>query len=160
VLTILLWCLVVALVLLGLAGTILPVLPGTVLMFVGMVLGAWIDDFERVSTATLVILGALTALSILCDVIAGALGAKRLGASPKAVAGAAIGTVAGLFTGLWGLVVMPLAGAAIGEYLAQRDVMRAGEVGVATAIGLLIGAAVKIAFAFAMIGVFVVAVFV
>jgi hypothetical protein len=85
------------------------------------------------------------------------LGAKRLGASRQAIVGAAIGTVLGVFTGLWGLLFMPLVGAAIGEYLVIRDLQQAGRVGMATAVGLLVGTAVKIAIAFAMIGIFVAA---
>ena len=74
-----------------------------------------------------------------------------------ALIGAAIGTVAGIVTGLWGLLFMPLVGAAVGEFVAQRDFLRAGKVGVATWIGLLIGTAIKVAIVFAMVGVFVVA---
>ena len=84
-------------------------------------------------------------------------GAKKAGASKLALIGAAIGTLAGIVTGLWGLLFMPLVGAAIGEFIAQRDLVRAGKVGVATWIGLLVGTAVKVAIVFAMVGVFVVA---
>jgi len=73
------------------------------------------------------------------------------------VLGAFIGTVAGIFSGLWGLLFMPLAGAAIGEFIAQRDLMRAGRVGVTTWFGLLLGTAIKVAIVFAMVGAFVVA---
>ena len=95
--------------------------------------------------------------TIACDFIAGAFGAKRLGASPMAVTGAAIGTFVGVFTGLWGLLFMPLVGAAIGEYVALRNLAQAGRIGVATGVGLLIGTAVKVALAFSMIGIFVAA---
>ena len=88
------------------------------------------------------------------DYVAAAAGAKRAGASRQAIVGAAVGTLAGIFTGLWGLLFMPLAGAAIGEYVAQRDVLRAGKVGLATWIGLLLGTAVKVAIVFAMVGIF------
>jgi hypothetical protein len=84
--------------------------------------------------------------------------AQRAGASRQGIIGAALGTVAGIFTGLIGLVFMPLVGAAIGEFIAHRDALRAGKVGVATWLGLLVGTAVKIAVAFTMIGVFVAAI--
>jgi hypothetical protein len=84
--------------------------------------------------------------------------AQRAGASRQGIIGAALGTVAGLFTGLVGLVFMPLVGAAIGEFIAHRDALRAGKVGVATWLGLLVGTAIKIAVAFTMIGVFVAAI--
>jgi len=80
-----------------------------------------------------------------------------VGASKLAIVGAAIGTVVGVFTGLWGLLFMPLIGAAIGEFVAQRDLRRAGKVGLATWIGLLLGTAAKVAIVFAMVGIFVAA---
>ena len=156
--TIALWVLVVVLMAAGVVGTVLPILPGAVLIFGGAVLGAWIDDWTRVSWWTLGVLGVLAALSIACDFVAASLGAKRIGASPLAVSGAAIGTIAGVFTGLWGLLFMPLVGAAIGEFMAMRNLQRAGRVGIATGVGLLIGVVVKLAFAFSMIGIFAAAV--
>jgi hypothetical protein len=155
--TIALWALVIVLMAVGVAGTVLPVLPGAVLIFGGAVLGAWIDNWTRISGWTLGVIGVLAVLSIACDFVAASLGAKRLGASPLAVSGAAIGTVVGVFTGLWGLLFMPLAGAAIGEYMAMRNLQRAGRVGIATGVGLLIGVVIKLAFAFSMIGIFVAA---
>jgi uncharacterized protein YqgC (DUF456 family) len=157
--TTLLWLLAIALVLVGIAGTVLPALPGAALVFVGLALGAWIDDFTRVSGWTVGLLGVLTVLAWATDYVAAALGAKRVGASPQALVGAALGTLAGVFTGFVGLLFLPLAGAAIGQYLAQRDLRRAGHVGVATWIGMLVGTAVKIALVFAMIGVFAFAYF-
>jgi uncharacterized protein YqgC (DUF456 family) len=156
--TIALWTLVVVLMALGVVGTVLPVLPGVVLIFAGAILGAWIDDWTRVSWWTLGVLGVLATLSIACDFVAASLGARRIGASPLAVSGAAIGTIAGVFTGLWGLLFMPLVGAAIGEFMAMRNLQRAGRVGIATGVGLLIGVVVKLAFAFSMIGIFVAAI--
>jgi hypothetical protein len=155
--TIALWALVIVLMAVGVIGTVLPVLPGAALIFGGAVLGAWIDNWTRVSGWTLGVLGVLALLSIACDFVAASLGAKRLGASPLAVSGAAVGTLVGLFTGLWGLLFMPLAGAAIGEYMAMRNLQRAGRVGIATGVGLLVGVVIKIAFAFSMIGIFVAA---
>jgi uncharacterized protein len=155
--TALLWMLVVLLIAVGLAGVVLPALPGTVLIFGGILLAAWIDDFARIGAWTLALTGVLTVLSFVCDYLAAVLGAQRLGGSRQALIGAAIGTVLGVFTGLWGLLFMPLAGAAIGEYLVIRDLQRAGRVGVATTVGLLVGTAVKIAIAFMMIGIFIAA---
>ena len=155
--TLLLWCLAVALIALGVAGTILPALPGAIFVFAGIALAAWIDGFARIPVWLLVVFGLLTALAWAVDYFAAVAGAKKAGASPLALVGAAIGTLAGIFTGLWGLLFMPLAGAAIGEYVARRDLSRAGRVGVATWLGLLIGTAIKVAIVFAMVGAFVVA---
>jgi len=153
--TVLLWIVAIVLIAIGIVGTVVPAVPGVALMFAGMILGAWIDDFARVPVWVLVVLGVLTVLAWIVDFAAGALGAKRVGASGRAIFGAAMGTIVGIFTGLWGLLFMPLVGAAIGEYTAQRDLRRAGKVGVATWIGLLLGTAVKIAIVFAMVGIFV-----
>jgi uncharacterized protein YqgC (DUF456 family) len=156
-LDILLWSLAVILVIAGVVGTVLPALPGTALVFACLLLGAWIDGFTAVGAITIAVLGLLTVLAWVAEYVAGMLGAKRAGAGRLALLGAAIGTVLGVFTGLWGLIFMPLAGAAIGEYLEMRDIARAGHVGVSTWIGIMLGTAVKIAITFAMIGIFVAA---
>jgi uncharacterized protein YqgC (DUF456 family) len=155
--TTLLWLLALALIAIGAIGTVLPALPGAVLVFGGIALAAWIDDFARISPLTLGVLAAMTMLAWAVDFVAATLGARRAGASPLALAGAALGTLAGVFTGLWGLLFMPLVGAAIGEFVAQRDLLRAGRVGIATWLGVLLGTAAKVAIVFAMIGVFVAA---
>jgi hypothetical protein len=152
-----LWILAVFLIVVGLIGTVLPALPGAILVFAGVALAAWIDDFTRISGWTVGVLGVLTIAAWLIDYVAAAAGAKRAGASRQAIVGAAIGTMAGVFTGLVGLVFMPLAGAAIGEFLAQRDALRAGRVGVATWLGMLAGTVAKVAIAFVMVGIFVAA---
>ena len=153
----LLWVAAIALVAIGVAGTVLPALPGATLVFAGIALAAWIDDFTRIPMWLLVLLGVLTAMAWVADYVAAAAGAKRAGASRYAVVGAVIGSVAGIFSGLWGLLFMPLVGAAIGEYVAQRDLRRAGKVGIATWIGLLLGAAAKVAIVLTMVGIFLVA---
>lgn len=155
--TALLWVAAVALIVIGLAGTVLPALPGTALVFAGILLGAWIDDFTRVGTVTLVVLGVLTALSWVLEYAAGLMGAQRVGASRQALWGAAIGTVAGVFTGLVGVLFMPLVGAAIGEYLARRNQRHAVKVGMATWLGLMAGLLAKVVITCVMVGIFIVA---
>lgn len=152
--TVLLWILAIAMIAVGVAGTVLPALPGVALVFAGMLVAAWIDDFARIPGWIVAIMAVLTAIAMAADFAAGMLGAKKAGASKLAIVGAAIGTIAGVFTGFLGLVFMPLVGAAIGEYVAQRDVKRAGRVGIATWIGLLVGTAIKVAVVFTMLGVF------
>jgi len=152
-----LWVAAVLLILIGIAGTVLPALPGVPLIFGGVLLAAWIDDFQRISVAAIVILAVLAVLGIIIDYVAAALSAKRMGASKQGIIGATIGTLAGIFTGLWGLLFMPLAGAAIGEFIAHKDMFRAGRVGAATWVGLLVGTAIKLAIAFTMVGVFIAA---
>ena len=150
----LLWLLCAALILAGLAGTLLPALPGTALVLGGIVLGAWIDDFSRVGAGTLAVIGALAVAAWVLDYVAGLLGARRAGASRQALVGAALGTVAGLFMGLVGVLFMPLVGAAAGEYFARRDQDHALRVGLATWLGILAGLAAKVVIAFMMIGIF------
>ena len=154
---VLLWILVVVLIATGVVGTILPALPGGLLVFAGILLGAWIDHFDRVSITVVVICGVLTLLAWATDYAAALLGAKRAGASRLAVIGAAIGTVAGVFTGLVGLIFMPLVGAAIGELIAVRNAARAAQVGISTWIGLLLGTLAKVVLTFVMVGIFIAA---
>ncbi len=153
----LLWILSASLVLVGLAGTVLPVLPGTVLVWGGIVLGAWIDDFTRVGMSTVVVISVLAVLAWGLDYVAGLMGAQKAGASKLALLGAAVGTVLGLFMGLLGVFFMPLVGAAVGEYLARKDQTRAVKVGIATWIGIMLGLIAKVVLAFIMVGIFVAA---
>lgn len=152
-----LWILSVALIATGVAGAVLPVLPGAALVLAGTVLGAWIDGFQRVGGWTIGVLVVLALLSWVLDYVAGLLGAKKVGASKQALLGAAVGTVAGLFLGFVGVLVLPFVGAAAGEYLARRDPRGAARVGVATGLGLVVAMVAKVVIAFVMVGVFVVA---
>ena len=152
-----LWVVSAALILAGLAGTVLPLLPGTLLVWIGLVLGAWIDDFTRVNISTVAIISVLAIVAWGLDFVAGLMGAKRAGASKLALIGAAIGTVVGIFMGLVGVLFMPLVGAAVGEYWAQRDQQRAAKVAFATWLGLMLGMVAKVALSFVMVGVFLVA---
>lgn len=151
------WSVSVGLIVLGLAGTVLPVLPGTLLVLGGILLGAWIDDFTRVGPWTVGVVAVLAVLAWALDYVAGLLGAKRAGASPQALLGAAVGTVAGLFMGFVGVLFMPLVGAAIGEFIARRDHRHAARVGVATWLGLMAGLLAKVVIACVMVGIFVAA---
>jgi uncharacterized protein YqgC (DUF456 family) len=152
-----LWIASVALMAVGVAGAVLPVLPGAALVFAGAALGAWIDDFQRVSGWTVAVLAALALLSWVLDYAAGVLGAKKAGASRQALVGAALGTVAGLFLGFVGVLVLPFVGAAAGEFLARRDHRAAARVGFATGVGLVVALVAKVVIAFVMIGIFLVA---
>lgn len=151
------WVLSAALILVGVAGTVLPALPGTLFVLAGIVLGAWIDDFSRVGWGIVTVVGVLAVLAWVLDYVAGLLGARKAGASRQALIGAALGTVAGIFMGLIGVLFMPLVGAALGEYLARRDHENAVKVGVATWLGIMAGLVAKVVIAFMMIGLFVAA---
>jgi uncharacterized protein len=152
-----LWVVAVLLIAVGVAGVVLPALPGVVFIFGGILLAAWIDGFTVISGWTVGVLGVLALIAFVIDYVASTVAARRAGASKEGLIGAALGTLLGIFTGFIGLLFMPLVGAAIGEFIAHRDALRAGTVGAATWIGLLVGTVLKLAIAFTMIGVFVAA---
>lgn len=156
----LLWIFAVVLILAGLAGIVLPAMPGTVLIFGGLLLAAWADEFMRVGAVTLIVLGVLTVASYGIDFAAAALGAGRLGASRRAMTGAALGTALGLVIGLPGLILGPFIGAVLGELSTTRDLARAAGIGLGAWIGFIIGVGVKVGVAFLMIGIFLAAFFV
>jgi len=153
----LLWALSVLLIVAGLAGTVLPALPGTAFVLAGIVLGAWIDDFTRVPVWVVGVCAVLAVLAWVLDYVAGLMGARRAGASKQALIGAAVGTVVGLFMGIVGVLFMPLVGAAVGEYLARKNERQALHVGVATWLGIMAGLLAKVVLACMMIGIFVIA---
>jgi hypothetical protein len=152
----LLWVLAALLIVGGFAGLVLPVVPGIPLVFAGLVLLAWADGFAYVGWLTLLLLGLLALLSYAIDFLASALGAKRFGASPRAVWGAAVGALVGLMFGLPGIVLGPFAGAVIAEFSNRASARSAAHAGVGAVLGLLFGALLKVALAFTMIGVYVV----
>jgi uncharacterized protein YqgC (DUF456 family) len=158
--TVLLWILAAALVAVGLAGTVMPALPGVPLLFLGLLTAAWAEDFAYVSTGTLLALAAMAALAYLADFVAGALGARRYGASRRAAVGAAIGALVGIFFGLPGLLLGPFAGALIGELSKRSSLAAASRAGWGATVGLVLGTAAKMALAFAMLGLFAFARFV
>ena len=148
--------LAVLLVVVGLAGTLLPAIPGAPMIFAGLALAAWAEDFAYVGWGTLVVIGVLTVVTYAVDFVAGSLGARRFGASRRAVVGAALGALVGLFFGLPGILLGPLIGAVLGELSARRTLGEAGRAGIGTALGLALGAAAKLALALSMVGVFVI----
>jgi uncharacterized protein len=150
--TIVLWLAAGVLIVIGAVGLILPVLPGAPLIFVGALLAAWAEEFQYLGVWSLVVLGALAALAVAVDFIASAFGAKRFGASGRAVMGATLGAIVGLFFGPLGVLVGPFVGAVVGELTVRRNLAAAGRAGVGAALGLALGTAVKLAIAFAMIG--------
>jgi uncharacterized protein YqgC (DUF456 family) len=142
------------LILIGLAGTVLPALPGVPLVFAGMWLAAWVVDYSQIGVGTLVLLGVLAGLAVLLDFVAGMLGARRMAASKAALWGAMIGTVVGVFFGLPGLLFGPFVGALVGEFESGGTMRRSAHVGIATWIGLLFGTLAKVALSFTMLGIF------
>jgi uncharacterized protein len=150
----LMWLLAIVLMIVGLVGTVLPALPGVILVLAGVIVGAWIDDFTKVPVWIVVLIGVIAVVAWVTDYVATVLGAKKAGASKLALLGAAIGTLLGILMGLIGLLFMPLVGAALGQYLSERNSKNAAKVGIATWLGLLVGTVIKIALVFMMLGIF------
>jgi uncharacterized protein YqgC (DUF456 family) len=152
--TIIWWVLSAVLIIVGLAGTVVPALPGVPIVFIGLLLAAWIDGFTAIGWATLVVLGVLTLLSIVIDLLAAAFGTQRMGASPRAFWGATLGALVGIFFGLIGIVLGPFIGAVVAELSAGQGTRQAGRSGYGAWLGLLLGTATKLAIAFLMLGIF------
>ncbi len=140
----------------GLAGTIVPALPGLPLIAVGAALIAWAGHFEVVGWSTVIVIAILAIIGVVVDTVAQSAGAQKAGASAKGIWGSVLGTFAGVFVGgLVGILIFPLIGAFVGEFLAKRDLLHAGRVGVATWIGMVVGTAAKVALAFMMVGILI-----
>lgn len=149
------WAIAALLMIFGLIGSFLPAAPGVILIFAGMVLGAWVDGFRQVGWVTLVILGVLTVLALLADMLGGLIGAKRVGASRSALVGAALGGLVGIFFGLIGALLGPFLGAAAGELLSRRQVKQSLRVGAGTWAGLAVSLVFRLIIVFTMFAVFI-----
>jgi len=152
--TILWWILAALIIIAGLAGTVVPALPGVPLVFLGLFVGAWIGNFEIIGWTTIGILAALAVFAWVVDFLAGAAGAKYLGASSRAFWGATIGAIAGIFFGIVGMLLGPFIGAVVGELSGGANVVQSGRAGVGAWLGMVLATAVKLAIAFLMIGIF------
>jgi hypothetical protein len=155
--SLILWIIALILIVIGIAGLVLPAVPGAPVLFAGLFIAAWADNFVYVGWPTLAVLGALALLTYVVDFSATAFGAKRFGASKRAIIGATLGGLVGIFFGLPGVLVGPFVGAVIGELSAQRSLDAATRAGIGATIGLALGAAAKLALAFSMLVIFVVA---
>ncbi len=153
---ILLWLGATIFILAGIAGLVVPVIPGPTFLLVGFIMAAWAEEFEYVGWGTITVLIILTGLAFLIDFIAGALGAKKSGASRRATFFAVIGAIIGLFFGLPGVFVGPFIGAFIGEFTVQKKTAPAARAGAGVLIGIIIGTAAKVAIGFGMIGLYVI----
>lgn len=149
-----LWLIGVILAVSGMAGLLLPVIPGAPLLFLGLLFGAWAEGFRYVGVWTLLLLAAMAVLTYVVEFVASVLGVKKYGGSKRAMIGAALGGVAGLFLGIPGILLGPIAGAVLGELSLQRNLDQASRAGFGTVVGLAIGVAGKLTIGITMIGVF------
>jgi uncharacterized protein YqgC (DUF456 family) len=142
------------LVIVGLAGAVVPMLPGIPLIFGGLWILAAVDRYQHVGRGWLIGIASIAVIGLALDFGAAALGAKRIGASPQAVSGALLGTIVGLFFGLPGLLFGPFLGALIGELAAGRSLERSTHVGIAAWIGLIFGTVIKLTASIMMVMLF------
>jgi uncharacterized protein YqgC (DUF456 family) len=153
-LNILLYVVAAMLILAGLVGAVVPALPGIPLIFAGIWLIAGVDGYGHVGLWWLVGIAAVGAVGLTVDLVAGALGTKKVGASRHAVWGALLGTIVGLFFGLPGLLLGPFLGAVLGELAAGSGVLRSAHVGASASIGMILGAVVKLIASLMMVALF------
>ena len=139
----------------GIIGLVVPILPGPLLIFAGLVLAAWAEGFAEVGGLTITVLALLTVVALVVDVIGSAAGVKGSGASQRAAWGAVIGAIIGLGFGWLGILLGPLIGAFLGELSVHNRIGRAGRAGFGAWLGFVIGTAGKVVIGFAMIAVFV-----
>lgn len=136
----------------GLAGVVVPVLPGAVALWGGVWLIAWAGGFQLVGAPTIAVTGVLALLMLAADWAATALGARSFGASRWAVLGSTLGLLVGLFLGPVGIVLGPVAGAVALELWKDPDLEKALKAGVGTLVGFLAGSVVKVMLAFLLLG--------
>lgn len=141
------------LILVGVAGTIVPALPGIPMIFAGAWLIGYMEDYQYFGWGTLIALGVLTVISLIIDWVSQTMGAQKAGATKLGLSGAFLGTIIGIPFGLVGIFLFPVLGAFIGEMIGHRDMRKAGKVSWATWIGMIAGIAAKLAIAFIMIGI-------
>ena len=141
------------LILVGVAGTIVPALPGIPMIFAGAWLIGYMEDYQYFGWGTLIALGVLTIISLIIDWVSQTMGAQKAGATKLGLSGAFLGTIIGIPFGLVGIFLFPVLGAFIGEMIGHRDMRKAGKVSWATWIGMIAGIAAKLAIAFIMIGI-------
>ncbi len=150
--TILWWLLAALIIIAGLVGTVIPALPGVPLIFCGLFVVAWIGHFQTIGWITITVLAILAVIAWVIDFLAGALGARYLGASSRALWGATFGAIVGFFFGIPGIILGPFIGAVLGELSGGSDLLQSGRSGVGAWLGMVFATAANLAIAFLMIG--------
>jgi uncharacterized protein YqgC (DUF456 family) len=140
-----------ALIALGLAGSVVPLLPGIPLIFGGIWLIAGTDHYRHLGLWWLLAIALVGTVGLLLDLLAGALGSRRMGASRQAIWGALLGTLVGVFFGLPGLFLGPFLGALLGELATGNSVLRSTHAGVGAWIGVIFGTIIKLVASLTMV---------
>jgi uncharacterized protein len=152
--SLILWIISAIFTVTGLAGLLLPIVPGAPILFLGLLFGAWAEDFHYIGVRTLLILAGMAALTYVVEFAASILGVKKFGGSRRAMVGAVLGGIVGIFLGIPGILLGPFVGAVIGELTLQRSLDQASRAGFGTVVGLAFGVAGKLAIGIAMVGLF------
>ena len=140
-------------VLLGLAGTVLPVLPGTILIYAGMIIYGLLTGFKTLSANFYLLQGMALVLTFFIDFLFAAVGTKRYGGSRFAIWGVFLGAVVGIiFFGPFGFIIGPVCGAIIAEMIfGRKNFDQAVYAGFGTLIGVVGGTVLKIIIGILMI---------
>jgi len=148
------------LIFLGLAGSLLPILPGPPLSFIGLLLLALVRTFSSPLTPPLIIvMGLLTVAAVAADHIIPVWGARRYGASKWGLWGSVGGMVIGIFFSPWGMLLGGLVGAVVAEWLVHRETGQALRAGWGVIVGILLGTVLKLVLSAVMAYYFVRALF-
>jgi uncharacterized protein YqgC (DUF456 family) len=133
----------VTLGILGLVGTIVPVLPGTIISFLGLVAASFTEG-SNIEVVVLTVWGVVSLAVIALDYLLPGYFSKRFGGTQWGSWGATIGTIVGIFIGPAGLILGPFAGAVIGELLGEKLTMReAIRVGFGSMLSFVVGSLFK-----------------
>lgn len=127
----------------GIAGCVLPVLPGVPLAYVGL-LALHLTDRVQFSWQFLVIWLIVTIAVQVLDTFIPVWGTKQMGGSKAGTWGATIGLVIGMFAGIWGIILGPFLGAVVGELIAGKQTGTALKAGFGSFVGLLTGTVLKL----------------
>ena len=136
--------LAIVMMIVGIAGCLLPVLPGPPLTYLGLVV-LHFTKFGPVSTKLFIILGVVAIVVTVIDYIVPIWGTRQFGGSKYGMRGAAVGLVIGLFLGPFGIIAGPFIGAVVGEMLFKDDIKYALKAGFGSLLGFLTGVGLKLA---------------
>ena len=153
---ILIFICVLIIMIVGLAGVILPVLPGIPLIFGGIVLYGVLSGFEKITIDLVLIFAALTVCGLFVDYLANYFSVKKMGGGRAGAIGAVIGLFIGIFfVGLIGIILLPFVFAVMFELIAGKRKGQALKAGLGSFLGLLFGGVLRFAIGCVMIGIFV-----
>lgn len=151
------WLIAIVLMAVGLIGTLLPVVPGAIIILAGAVIHQVMLGSERsLGWWNIAVLVLLTLLSYALEFAGGYFGAKRFGATKWGILGATLGAIAGLFFPFPGLLVGPVVGAIAGEFVGGKRLVSAGRAGWGTLLGNLAGMIGKLTIGLIMVSWFLV----